>query len=114
MDKMLIAIRRGTRRRNMVKMSLATENGRLNEAESSKPSLVGQVAQALEVILIKYIHKIYTTARQQSNVVPLRQTSSDAVRPTVGQLARLSVSLKLICTVEQNNLQSRPVQSNLL
>lgn len=38
-----------------------------------------------------------------------RHTSSDAVRPAVGQLVRLSVSLKLICTVEQNNLQSRPV-----
>lgn len=75
MDKMLIAIRRGTRRRNMVKMSLATENGRLNETESSKPSLVGQVAQALNT------HKIHTQNLYYSQTaIECGSTPSDLVR----------------------------------
>lgn len=89
MDKMLIAVRRGTRHRNVAKMSLATE-----------------------VRLMKYLYIIDTAPgrnRMWFHSVRPRHTSSDAVRPAVGQLARLSVSLKLICTVEQNNLQSRPV-----
>lgn len=57
MDKMLIAVRRGTRHRNVAKMSLATE-----------------------VRLMKYLYIIDTAARPQSNVVPLCQTSSYLVR----------------------------------